>query len=145
MALNTTISNAAAIVMCNGVVDLLDAGAGAGLLRIYDSTGAGQPTNPDIAVTSQVLLAELTLSDPAFGNAADAAPGATATASAITDDSAANNTGTATWFRAVDSNGLAVIDGSVGTSGADLNLATTSITTGQTVSVTSWTITQPET
>jgi len=145
MALNTTISNAAAIVMCNGVVDLLDAGAGAGLLRIYDSTGAGQPTNPDIAVTSQVLLAELTLSDPAFGNAADAAPGATATASAITDDSAANATGTATWFRAVDSNGLAVIDGSVGTSGADLNLATTSITTGQTVSVTSWTITQPET
>ncbi len=142
MALQTTISNAAAIAACNAVVDLLDAGAGAALLRIYDGT---QPTNPDVAITTEVLLAELTYSDPAFGAAADATPGGRATASAITDDSSANATGTASWFRTVDSNGLAVIDGSVGTSGADLNLNTVSITSGATVSVSSHTVTMPET
>ncbi len=142
MALNTTISNAAAIVACNGIVDLLDAGAGAALVRIYDGT---QPANPDVAITTETLLAELTCSDPAFGGATDGAPGGVATASAITDDSSANATGTASWFRAVDSNGLAVLDGSVGTSGADLNLNTVSITSGATVSVSSWTVTMPET
>ncbi len=142
MATATTISNAAAIAACNAVVDLLDAGAGAALIRIYDGT---QPTNSDVAISTQTLLAELTCSDPAFGAAADAAPGGRATASAITDDSSANATGTASWFRAVDSNGLAVLDGSVGTSGADLNLNTVSITSGATVSVSSWTVTMPET
>jgi hypothetical protein len=141
MALATRISNAAAIAACNAIVDLIDAGAGAGLLRIYDGT---QATDPDTAVGAQTLLAELTLSDPAFGAAADAAPGGRATASAITSDASANATGTASWFRIVDSNGLAIIDGSVGTSGADLNLNTVSIVSGASVAVTSWTFTVPE-
>jgi len=141
MATAPSISNVAALAACNAIVDLLDGGAGAGLLRIYDGT---QPANVDTAITSQVLLAELTCSDPAFGAAADAAPNATATASAITSDTSANATGTATWFRAVDSNGLGIIDGSVGTASADLILDSVSITAGQTVAVNSWTFTVPE-
>jgi hypothetical protein len=142
MALATRISNAAAKAACDAIVDLIDGGAGAGLLRIYDGT---QATDPDTAIGAQVLLAELTLSDPAFGAAADAAPGGRATASAITTDASANATGTATWFRVVTSAGTAILDGSVGTSGADLNLNTTSIVSGASVAVTSWTFTVPET
>ena len=141
MATATTISNAAAIAACDAIVDLLDAGAGAAKLRINDDT---QPANPDVAVTTQVLLAELTCSDPAFGGAADGTPGGVATANAITDDTSANATGTATWFRVVDSDDKAIIDGSVGTAGADLNLNTVSIVAGATVSVSSWTVTMPE-
>ena len=142
MAKNPSISNAAAKAMCDAIVDRLDAGAGPGLLRTYSGT---QPADVDTAITSQVLLAELTLSDPAFGSAGDGNPGGQATAGTITDDSSANNTGTATWFRAVDSNGLAIIDGSAGTSNADLVLDSVSITAGQTVKVNSWILTMRET
>jgi hypothetical protein len=110
-----------------------DAGSGAGLLRIYDGT---RPAT-GAAITSQVLLAELTLSDPS----APAASAGVLTLSAITQDSSANATGTATWFRIVDSNSNVVLDGNVGTSGSDLNLTTTSIVITQPVSITSFTIT----
>ena len=142
MANNCTISNAAAKAAADAVVDLIDGGAGAGTLKIYDGS---QPTNPDVAVSTQTLLATLTFSDPAFGAAADGAPGGVATADSITDDSSADATSTAAWFRVADSNGVAVIDGSVGTSGADLNLNTTSIVTGAVVSITAYTVTMPET
>lgn len=116
------------------ITALIDAGAGAGLLRIYDGT---RPADADTAVGAQTLLAELTLSDPA----APAAAGGDLTFSAITDDASANATGTASWFRVVDSVGNAVIDGDVGTSGSDLNLNSTSIVAGGTVEVTSFVIT----
>lgn len=141
MALATRMSNVAAKAACDAIVDLIDGGSGAGKLRIYDGT---QPADPDTAVSTQTLLAELTLSDPAFGNAADANPGGRATASSITQDSSANATGTAAWFRVVDSNDVAILDGSVGTSGCDLNLVTTSIVSGQPVQITSFTVTMPE-
>lgn len=112
----------------------VDAGSSAGLLRIYDGT---RPADPDTAVTSQTLLAELTLSDPS----AAAASGGVLTFSAITDDSSANATGTASWFRVVDSDGNGVIDGDVGTSSTDLELNTTSIVVGGTVEVSAFVIT----
>lgn len=138
MALNPQITNAAASAAADAVVDLVDAGAGAGKLRIYDGT---QAATADTAIGAQVLLAELTMSDPAFG----AASNGVATASAITADSSANATGTASWFRVVDSNNNAVFDGTVGTSGADLNLNTVSIVSGAEVSVTAFTYTQSKT
>jgi hypothetical protein len=142
MAVDTRIANALAITCCDAIVDSLDAGAGAGLLRIYDGT---IPTDVDTAVGAQTLLAELTLSDPAFGAAADVAGvGARATANAITGDTSANATGTASWFRAVDSSGNAKIDGTVGTSSADLVLGSVAIQSGVAVNVTSWTFTVPE-
>ena len=141
---NTKISNAAAIAEVDAIGPLFDAGTGPGLLRIYDGT---QPAGgPDEAVGAQVLLAELTLSDPAFGAGADANPGGRITANPITDDTSANATGTATWFRGVDSNGLAIIDGDVTATGGggDLELNSVEISVGAQVSVTSWTITAPE-
>ena len=110
--------------------DAIDAGA-AGLLRIYD--GARPATGG--SVTN--LLAELTLSDPC-----GTVTNGVLTFSAITQDASANNTGTATWFRIVTSAAAFVLDGSVGTSGADLNLTTTSISTGQPVQVTSLVFTE---
>lgn len=109
----------------------INAGAGAGLLRVYDGT------RPATGGTATTLLAELTFSDPA----APSASGGVLTFSAITQDSSANATGTATWCRIVDSTGAFVADGSVGTSGADYNLNTTSITAGVAVSCTSATLT----
>lgn len=112
------------------ITALLDAGSGAGKLRIYSGS------RPATGGAETTVLAELPLSDPAAGAAAAAA----LTLSAITADSSANNTGTATWFRLMDSDNNAVIDGDVGTSGSDLNLNSTSITAGGTVSVTSFVI-----
>ena len=117
---------------------LLDAGAAAGKLRIYDGT---QPAGPNTAITTQVLLAELTLSDPAL-----AAPSAgTAALSAITGDASANNTGTATWARFVDSDGNAVWDCDISDLAGDgtLKLNSTSVVAAAPVSVTSFSVTQP--
>jgi hypothetical protein len=51
-------------------------------------------------------------------------------------------TGTATWARITKADGTtAVMDRTVGTSGAQINLSSLSITSGGAVSVTSWTIT----
>ena len=113
------------------------AGNGA-LLRIYDGTRA---TDADTAIGAQVLLAELTCASPF-------APGASSgvlTASAITQDSSANATGTATWFRLVDSAGTTtVMDGSVTVTGGggDLQLVTTSIVSTQPVQITSFVLTE---
>ena len=146
----SVISNAAAIAACDAVVDLIDGGASAGTLQIWEAVAGAVPTDLSTAIsdddTNYKLLAELTLSDPAFGNAADAAPGGRATASAITDDSSANKTGTAEFFRAIDSDSNVVIQGTVTATGGggDLELSSASIASGQTVSVTSWTVTVPE-
>ena len=110
----------------------IDAGSGAGLLRIYDGS---RPATGGAATT---LLAELTFSDPS----AAAASGGVLTFSAITADSSANATGTATWARIVDSAGTFVLDCSVGTSGADINLNSVAIQSGAQVSITSATITE---
>lgn len=147
---NTKIANTEAISACDTVVDAIDGGTGAGLLRIFS---AGQPSNADdtagAGTGTATLLAELTLSDPAFGDAADDNPGGKATANAVSDDTSANATGTATWFRAVTSgataNAAGIIDGDVGTTaGFDLNLDSANISAGATVSVTAWTVTMPE-
>jgi hypothetical protein len=133
MALNPKL----AVARRNAALDNILAHANSGLLRIYDGT---QPTDADTAVGSQVLLAELTMNATAFA----AASGGSASANAITSDSSANASGTATWFRLVKSDGATVImDGSVGTSGANLNLNSAAISSGAQVSVSSFTVTFP--
>ena len=136
----TRISNAAAQAACNAIVDLIDAGTPPGLLRIYSGSA---PTNVEDSATGD-LLAELTFSTTAFGSASDANPGATATAATITGDSSANNSGDAGYFRIVNAAGTAIIQGSVGTSGADLNLTSIAIVATEPVNVTSLTFTVPE-
>ena len=120
----------------NAMLDAITAQiGGSGKLRIYDGS---QPANANTAVGAQVLLAELTLN----ATFAPSASSGVLTLNAITSDSAADATGTATWFRMVKSDGTTVIcDGSVGTSGADLNLNTTSLVAGAQVSVSSFTLT----
>jgi hypothetical protein len=107
-----------------------------GYLRIYDGA---QAADADTAVGAQVLLAELRWNATAFAAAVNGA----AAANAITPDSSANASGTATWFRALESDGTtAVFDGSVGTSGANLNLNSVAISSGAAVSVSAYTYTQ---
>lgn len=132
MAANTHLSIASWNLALNAGIDVLNGG----FLELYTGT---QPATPDTALSGNTLLATLALSATAFG----ASSSATKTANAITSATAAA-TGTATFFRAYKSDATtAVIDGSVGTSGADLNLNTTSIVTGATVSVSSWTVSDP--
>lgn len=134
MALNPKLSDTAA----NAAVNAVTALANSGFLRIYDGT---QAADANTAVGAQVLLAELTLNATAFG----ASVAGVATANAITADASANATGTATWFRVVKSDTTTVLfDGSVGTSGANLNLNSTAISIGANVAVTSLTYTQSE-
>lgn len=130
------ISTAARNALAAAIAVLLDAGSGPGTIKLYTGT---KPAGPGTAVTTQTLLGTLTLSDPAFGSPSNGV----VAAGTIIGDSTADATGTATWFRAADSNGLAVIDGTVGTSGAELILDTTSIIAGGAIVVESWTITAP--
>ena len=118
----------------NAMLNLITTRAGSSaLLRIYDGS------RPATGGTATTLLAELTCN----ATFAPAATGGVLTLNAITDDSSANATGTATWFRIVKSDGTTfVLDGNVGTSGSDLNLVTTSIVATQPVSVTSFVITE---
>ncbi len=132
MALNPKLANAAASAAADAVARQLDNG----YLRIYDQT---QATNADTAVGAQVLLAELRFN----ATSAPAASNGVLTFNAFTADASANATGTATWFRALKSDGTsAVFDGSVGTATADLVLNAVAITSGAAVSVTSFTYTQ---
>lgn len=136
----TRISTAAAKAACDAVVDLLDGGAGAAYVEIR--TGA-QPATVATAA-SGTLLGTLTCSDPAFGNATTASP-SVATASAITSDTSADASGTAGWFRAYDSAGTAIIDGSItGTGGGgDMELDNTSIVAGGVIAISSWVVRHP--
>jgi hypothetical protein len=132
MATNTHLSLTSWNLALDAALNVLNSG----FVDIYDSTGTGQPATPDVAVTTQVKLAHMPLSATAFGAAASG----TKTANAITS-AAALATSTATWFRAYKSDATtAVIDGSVGTSGADMNLNSVAIASGALVSVSSWTV-----
>lgn len=98
-------------------------------LRIYSGS------RPATGGTATTLLAELTCSASAF---AAAASSGVLTLNAVTADSSADATGTATWFRIVKSDGTThVMDGSVTATGGggDLELDSTSIVTGGTVSI----------
>jgi len=128
VALSTALRNSRA----DEITTALDAGSGAALLRIYNGT------RPATGGTATTLLAELTFTDPM----APAASGGVLTASAITSDTSANATGTASWGRLVDSDANFVADFDVGTSGSDLNLNTTAIVSGATVAVTSFVLTE---
>jgi hypothetical protein len=128
--------NAGIRAALDSLVDRCDAGAAAAKVRIYSGS---VPADADAALGGATLLAELAMSDPAFGAAADSSPGATATASAISNDASADATGTASFFRILDSDNNVVAQGAVSTSGAELNLNTTSIVAAAIVSITSMT------
>jgi len=115
----------------------IDAGSGAGTIKIYTGT---QPTSPADAITTQTLLGTLTFSDPCGTSASG-----TLTMSAITQDSAAEATGTATWARIADSTGATVCDVDVTATGGGgtLQFNTTSFVIGGPILISAFTITVP--
>lgn len=112
--------------------DLLD--------TLWDSVddGAG-PGTVDITDASDVVLATLILSDPAFA----AASGGTKTLNAVTSDTDAAAAGTAAKCKFYDSDSTLIASGTVGLSGADVNLDDLDIEAGGTVSITSGTASIP--
>lgn len=131
MANNIKISTALRNAMLNAITTAV---GGSALWRIYDGT---QPAGPDTAISSQVKLAELTCN----ATFAPAASGGVLTLNSITQDSSADNSGTASWWRLLTSGATACIDGTAGTSGCDLNLNSTAITSGAIVQISSATFT----
>jgi hypothetical protein len=105
---------------------------------IFVLYAGAQPANTDAAVTAaNTVVASLAFPST---NAFAAAVSGVLTANTITQDASAAG-GTAAWFSLQKATGLRIADGSVGTSGADLNLNAVAITTGAAVSVTSFTVT----
>lgn len=131
-----SISSGLATSMADLVSAAVDAGAGAGTIKVY--TGS-KPATVATGATG-TLLATFTLTDPAAAAAVagvatyDFTPSITATVAA---------TGTAGYFRVSDSSPAAVFDGTVGTSGADMNFSSVAWVSGGTVELTAGTVTHP--
>jgi hypothetical protein len=133
VALNTSKASAATNAAANAIAALLNSGT----INIYTGT---QPAAGG-ALSGNTLLVTLTFGSTAFG----AAVNGVVTANAITSGTA-GNTGTATWFRCLKSDGTTIVmDGTVGVSGANLNIGSTSISSGAVISCSSFTYTDEPT
>ena len=129
MASNLQYSNGTRDAQQQGLITYAGSNA---IIRLYDGT---QPVNANTAISTQTLLVSLNISG-AFGTDSNG----TLTFSTINSGTAVAS-GTAGFFRIVKSDGTTVVmDGSIGTSSADLVLNTTSIATNDTVAITSGTI-----
>lgn len=127
-----------AVATRNAQLDTMTTLLNSGTLRLYSGT---EPATPETALSGNTLLAQLTFGNPAFGSAASGV----ATSNAITADSSADASGTATFFRCLKSDGTTVVyQGTVGTSGADLNLNSVAISSGAAVAISSLTVTLPQ-
>lgn len=122
--------------LAQAIIDAIDSGSAAGSIKIYDGA---QPSGPDVPVTSQIVLSEHTLSYPC-GTASNGI----LTFNAISEDSFANTTGTATWARFYNSAGVAVADASITQvgGGGDLQMNTVNVVINGPVRFTSlqWTM-----
>ncbi len=118
-----TLSTTARNLLCDAFVDSLDGGK----IKLRATNASG------------TVLAELTFGTPAFGAAATGV----ATANAITPDSSANASGTAVAATIHKSDDTQMLDCSVSTSGADINLDNNVISATQEVGLDSLTVTVP--
>lgn len=121
-----TLGTAARDAACNGVVDLVDAGAGPGKLKVQDGGGT--------------VLVEIILSAPAFSPAATGV--ATAIGLPLTGIGLpAAGTGTApAKYDVTDGDDVVIWSGTIP---SNMTLDSATIANGQAVSVTSWSHTQP--
>jgi hypothetical protein len=131
LSLSTTLRNSRLDAITTAI-------GGSALLRIYSGT---PPLNVGTALSGNTQLAELTCN----ATFAPAASAGVLTLNAITQDSSADATGTASFFRILTSGGTAIVQGTVGTSNADLNLNAVALSSGAAVSVSSFTITEANT
>jgi hypothetical protein len=122
--MSVSYANALKDTRMNAVVTAIDAQSGVGYLEIGTSGMAA-------------LLVTINFQKPSFTEASQAITMAGAPKSGV-----ATGTGTAASARIKDSAGTVQVSGlTVGTSGSDINLNSTSITSGQTVTLTSAVIT----
>lgn len=128
MALSPRLSAARRNAALDAALDTLNGGN----VLILDGT---QATDADTAIGAQVTLAQVTFNATAWA----AASAGSKAANAFTADSSADATGTASWYRMRTSGSTACWDGSCGTSGANLNFNSVSITSGSSVNITSFT------
>lgn len=129
------LTNGARSGMALGLIAAFDTGAAACQLKFYDGA---QPAGPATAVGSQVLLGTLVCSDPIATES-----NGVITFSAITQDSSADASGTATWARLLDGNGVAIADFDVTNNAGSgvIKMNTTTIVAGGPIQVSSFTIT----
>lgn len=118
-----------------------------GFIRIYTGT---QPTSPDDAPTGTLLVTIYSDGAAAGLEFDDAAAGVISKKATETWSGTAGNTGTAGWFRLYapgDPLGSSSIDeridGACGTSGAELNMSSTSIVSGAVQSISTFQLTMP--
>ncbi len=134
MAVNTILT-ALRDTLCDAFVDAIDGGSSNGVIQIGTDGGAG---------SFGTLLATLAFSDPAYG----ASSSGTAQENSITDDSSADDTGTAAVLRVSTTNDGStpfanLFLGTVDTSGEDLNFNSVAFVAGDTVSITDLPVTMP--
>lgn len=136
MALSFANNTANAIL--NQITTNLDLGSGPATIVFYSGS---VPANANTALSGNTVLAVLTCSDPSAASAS----AKTLTLNAITQDSSADATGEATFFRAMDSDANVVLQGSVSAvgGGGDIQMNTASIVAGGPVQITSCTLTLP--
>lgn len=128
---------------CLGPIrDAIDAGSGAGTIKIYTGTIPASPADAVGSAGTNTLLGTLTFSDPCTASPGSLT-GGVLTMGAITQDSSADATGVATWARIQDSTGATVGDIDVSNSGGGgtLQLNTISIVAGGPILITAFTIT----
>ena len=129
MASNLKYSNGTRNAQQQGLITYAGSNA---IIRIYSGT---QPSNANTAISTQILLAALTVTG-SFGTDSNG----TLTISSVASTTAVAS-GTASFFRIVKSDGTTVVmDGSIGTSDADMVVNTTTITSGENVQISSGTI-----
>lgn len=133
--MSLTLSSAARSAMATALLAEIDGGSGAATLQVRSGS---RPAGPGTTATGDLLL-EFTLADPSFTESGgvltldnDPVPAAEGEAA-----------GTATWFRILDSDGTAVIDGKVSASGGggDIIISTTTVSVGLDVDLNSGTLT----
>ncbi|MCG8608963.1 MAG: hypothetical protein MI864_00365 [Pseudomonadales bacterium] len=133
MSTTLSVSTDGAAAMLNPLSDLLDSGNA----KVYSGT---PPANADASLSGNTLLGTCPLS-------ATSAPDTTTktlTFNAITSDSSADASGTASFFRLESSGGDVHIQGLCGTTSAyAMVMTTTTITAGGTLPIASCTITMP--
>ena len=103
--------------LCNTAVDLIDAGAGFGLLRFKNA--------------SATVLCSITLPKPSFG----AASGPSALLLGVPLSGTVTVAGTIAKFYFTDSADTTVIAGSVGTSGQDINLSSVTVSINDVIQI----------
>jgi hypothetical protein len=128
--------NAAKNTALDAAFDLVDAGAAAGTIQVW--SGAVPAAAGD--APAGTLLATFTLADPGFAASAAAVKALDADPDLTTTTVAS---GTPAYARALDSNGVVVFDGTVGTSAADFITSASPWASGQTVDLTTGSVSIP--